>query len=319
MKLSFSKAMFLGVAFLVMFISCKKLGDLLNSEMSQFNSDSNALKGDLDQVDTDINDALGDMPGFGKNETGLSLSSSALCGVIIDTSDMDQNILYFNFDGTTPCFSPSRTRSGQIKVELIYGANWSNAGSVIRETFIDFKTTRLSDNKSITFNGEKTLKNLNGIDWIGFFFSTSSFRFQERALNIDVTFDNNQSAVWNSARITEWSYVQGNSTPGIQTPYIAFEASGDTSLNGTSTVDSWGTNRYQQDFLTYYNAGILSNTYCGLWRPNAGELVHEVAGDQYVLKLGVDQNGNPTSANCAYGFEISWDINGTANSQVFSY
>jgi len=94
---------------------------------------------------------------------------------------------------------------------------------------------------------------------------------------------------------------------------------GDTSLNGIATVDSWGTNRYGQPFVTYYNQELVSNTYCGLWRPNSGELVHEVDGDTYTLTLGVDQNGNAATGNCAYGFEVSWDINGTANSQVFSY
>jgi hypothetical protein len=319
MKLSFTKAMIYGCTMLVVLIACGKLGNLLNSEMTQFNADSNELKGELDQADTDINDALKDMPGFGKTGSGQSLTSSALCGVIIDTSDIDQNILYFNFDGTTPCFSPSRTRSGQIKVELISGSNWANAGAVLRETFIDYKITRLSDNKSITFNGEKTLTNLNGNDWLGFFLSYSTLKYAERALDIDVTFDNNQTAVWNSARITEWSYVQANSTPGIQIPFIKFEAVGDTSLNGIATVDSWGTNRYGQPFVTYYNQELVSNTYCGLWRPNSGELVHEVDGDTYTLTLGVDQNGNAATGNCAYGFEVSWDINGTANSQVFSY
>ncbi len=319
MKLSFTKAMIYGCTMLVVLIACGKLGNLLNSEMTQFNADSNELKGELDQADTDINDALKDMPGFGKTGSGQSLTSSALCGVIIDTSDIDQNILYFNFDGTTPCFSPSRTRSGQIKVELISGSNWANAGAVLRETFIDYKITRLSDNKSITFNGEKTLTNLNGNDWLGFFLSYSTLKYAERALDIDVTFDNNQTAVWNSARITEWSYVQANSTPGIQIPFIKFEAVGDTSLNGIATVDSWGTNRYGQAFVTYYNQELVSNTYCGLWRPNSGELVHEVDGDTYTLTLGVDQNGNAATGNCAYGFEVSWDINGTANSQVFSY
>lgn len=273
----------------------------------------------MNQADNDFNDALRDMPRFGKNESGFEFSSSPLCGVIIDTSDINQNILYFNFDGTTSCFSPSRTRSGQIIVELTSGANWNNARAVIRETFVNYKVTRLSDNKSITFNGDKTLKNLNGNNWLGFFLSYSSLKFQERAIGIDVTFDNNQRAVWSNARITEWSYVQANSTPGIQTPYIRFEANGDSTLNNTATVDSWGINRFGDSFVTYYNAAIVSNTYCGLWRPNSGELVHKVASDSYTLTLGVDQNGNPTSANCAYGFEVVWDINGTANSQVFSY
>lgn len=318
MNISIRTSLLTVVAAFALFTSCGKLQDLLNSNVRQFNEDSNELKGELDQADNDINDALGDI-GFGKNETGLSVSSSALCGCVIDTSDLDQDILYFNFDGSTPCFSPSRTRSGQIKVELISGSSWHNAGAVIRETFIDYKITRLSDNRSIEFDGEKTLKNINGNDWLGFFLSASTLAYQERALDIDVTFENGATAVWNSARVLEWSYVQANSTPGIQVPFISFRATGDTTLNGQGTTDSWGLNRFGQDFVTYYNSDIVSNTYCGLWRPKSGELVHEVDGDQYTLTLGVDQNGNPATGNCAYGFEVSWDVNGNANSQVFSY
>ncbi len=318
MNISFRKSMLVGSAFLMLFISCGKLKDLLNPQMTQFNEDSNEVKGHLDQADSDINDALSDV-GFGKNETGKSLTSSPLCGCIVDASQSSQNIIFFNFDGSTPCFSPSLTRSGQIKVELISGASWHDAGAVIRETFIDYKLTRLSDNRSIEFDGEKTLKNLNGNDWLGFFLSTNTLSYAERALNIDVTFENGETAIWNSARVTEWSYVQANSTPGIQVPFISFRAVGDTTLNGQATTDSWGVNRFGQDFVTYYNAEIISNTYCGLWRPKSGELVHEVNGDQYTLTMGVDQNGNAATGNCAYGFEVSWDVNGTANSQIFSY
>lgn len=318
MNVSFKKSMLIGSAFLVLFISCGKLKDLLNPQMKQFNEDSNELKGHLDQTDRDINDALSDI-GFGKNETGLSVSSSALCGCLIDTSAISQNILYFNFDGVTPCFSPSITRSGQVKVELINGTSWHQAGAVIRQTFIDYKLTRLSDNRSVEFDGDKTLRNINGNDWLGFFLSYSTLSYQERALNIDVTFEDGSTALWNSARVTEWGYVQANSVPGIQTPFITFRATGDTAMGGNAITDSWGVNRFGQDFVTYYNEEIRSNTYCGLWRPVAGELVHTVNGDIYTLTLGVDQNGNPSSANCAYGFEVSWDVNGTANSQIFSY
>lgn len=318
MNISFRQSMLLGSAFLVLFISCGKLEDILNPDMKKFNQDSNDLKLELDQVDQDINEHLSEF-GSGKNETGVSISSSPLCGATIDSTDYAQNILYINFDGVTPCFHPSRTRSGQIKIELISGSSWHQAGAVMRQTFTDFKVTRLSDNRSIEFNGDKTLKNLNGNNWIGFFLSASTLAFEERALDIDVTFDNGSTAVWNSARVTEWGYVQPGTTPGIQQGYITFRATGDTAMAGHSVTDSWGVNRFGQDFITYYNADINSNTYCGLWRPVAGQLVHEVEGNNYTLTLGVDQSGNPSSANCAYGYEVSWDINGNANSQVFSY
>ena len=300
-------------------VGCGKLRDLLDSQIEKHNSDSNTYKAELDQVDNDINEALADIEGFGKTEFSTEIFSSPLCGVTIDCTQIAQHILYFNFDGITPCFSPSRTRAGQIKVELVSGNQWGDANAVLEETFVDFKVTRLSNGRSIEFDGVKTLKNLNGHDWWQFILGNVDFAYESRANSMDVTFDNNQSAVWNHARTVTWSYNPAGSDPNVPYAYLGFSASGDTTLNGTSGVDSWGVNRFGSDFVTYYNQPLESNTYCGLWRFNSGQLVHEVDGDEYSLTLGVDQNGNPASTTCAYGFEVSWEVGNNTNSQVYSY
>jgi hypothetical protein len=305
----------------VLFVTgCKKDKEedpQLDSNISQFNSDANYYKSESDQADNDINNSLSNIPGIGRLTSNASVLSSPLCGVTIDTSQVANKIIIYNFDGVTPCFSPSRTRAGQIKAELTTGNHWGDQGSVLTITYINFKVARLSDNKSITFNGVKTLKNINGNNWLGFIASVSTLKYQERALNIDVTFDNNVHATWNSARMTEWSYVPANST--IPAARIAFTATGDTTINGQSTVDSWGVNRFGSAFTTYYNSPIVSNTYCGLWRFNSGELTHVVNNATFNLKLGVDQNGNPTPYACAYGYKVSWTVNGNSNSVVISY
>jgi hypothetical protein len=291
----------------------------LDGNVAQFNSDANYYKSESDQADNDINSSLSEIPAFGRLTSGAAVLTSPLCGVTIDSSQIANKILFYNFDGVTPCFSPSRTRSGQIKVQLTAGTHWSDPGSVLTLTYIDYKVTRLYDNKSIKFNGVKTLKNINGNNWLGFLMSSATLKYQERALNINVTFDNNLSAVWNSARITEWSYIQSTTNPNIPYSHIAFSAIGDTTLNGHSSVDSWGINRFNSAFTTYYNSPLISNTYCGLWRFNSGELVHLVNSNTFTLNLGVDQSGNPTPFACAYGFKVTWLINGVSNSVILSY
>ena len=314
--LKLSTAVLLSASVLV---GCGALKKLLDARVEQFNQDSNTYKAELDQADNDINDALADIDGFGKTSYHDEIFSSPLCGVTIDCTDVSQGILYFNFDGSTPCFSPSRTRAGQIKVELIAGNNWAQAGAVLKQTFIDFKVTHLSSGRSIEFDGVKTLKNLDGHDWWQFLLGQTDFSYESRSVNMDVSFDNVASAEWNHARTVTWSYHPAGSDPNIPYAYIGFEASGDTTINGTSGIDSWGLNRFGDDFITYYNQPLLSNTYCGLWRFNSGQLVHEVAGDDYTLTLGVDQGGNPSTGTCAYGFEVSWNVGNNSNSQVFSY
>lgn len=295
------------------------LKNLLDNKVQQFNEDSNKLKAELDNADKDINNALSDLPGFGKAEGASEVFSDPLCGVVIDTSQLSQNIVTFNFDGTTPCFSPSVTRSGQIVVELVGGTAWANPGAVLKETFIDYKITRLSDNKSIMFNGIKHLTNVNGHTWWQFLLGQTEFMYRERAFDIEVTFDNNETATWNSARTITWSYHPANTVAGIPYAHIGFKANGDTTYNGTATTDSWGVNRFNQDFVTFYNSEIRSNTYCGLWRPTQGELVHEVDGDSYTLTLGVNQSGSLATGTCAYGFKVAWTVNNNSNSAVFSY
>lgn len=319
MKTGFLKVSVAIVVAISLMVGCGALKKLLDAKIEQHNQDSNTYKAELDQADNDINDALADIDGFGKTDYHDEIFSSPLCGVTIDCTDVNQGILYFNFDGTTPCFSPSRTRSGQIKVELINGNTWAEAGAVLRQTFIDFKVTHLQSGRAIEFDGVKTLKNVDGHDWWQFLLGQTTFAYESRSTNMTVTFDNGATADWNHARTVTWSYHPANTVPGIPYAHIGFAASGDTTLNSTSGVDSWGTNRYGSDFVTYYNQPLLSNTYCGLWRFNSGELVHEVDGDDYTLTLGVDQNGNASTGTCAYGFMVSWNVGNNSNSQVFSY
>lgn len=310
-------ALLLATALIGMSLSSCKKDDKedvkLNEEFKQFNDDSNFYKGESDQADNDINNAIRDIPAFGR---GAGVQSSPLCGVTIDSTQLAQKILFFNFDGVTPCFSPSRTRDGQIKVQLTSGNYWSDVNAVLTITYINFKVTRLYDNKSITFNGVKTLKNINGNDWLGFLSSTSTLKYQERAYNIQVLFNSGATAIWNSARISEWSYDP--SGPG-GLPKIDIAFNGDTVLNGFTNVDSWGINRYGNPFTTYYTTPWISNTYCGLGRPIAGQLTHNVSSSNFVLTLGVDQNGNPSPYDCAYGFKVNWSVNGNTYVSVLSY
>ena len=299
--------------------SCKKREKeiALDEETKQFNEDANEIKSESDNVDNDINSSINNTSIGGRTSASYS---SELCGVTIDSSQIANKILFYNFDGSTPCFSPSRTRGGQIKVELINGNSWKDVGAVLKLTYINFKIIKLSNNKSIQFNGVKTLKNVNGINWFTFLTSASNFKFQSRALNINVTFENGDQAIWNSARITTWDYIAANVTPGIPYGYVKFTSNGDTIRNGISNIDSWGTNRNGQIFQTYYQSPWVSNSYCGFWRPVSGNLSHQVGIYNLGLQLGVNQNGDPSTLTCAYGYKVSWTpLGGTLQTLINSY
>ncbi len=288
-----------------------KKDNKLDEKTQQFNKDANMVKAEGDQIDNDINNALNDIPSMGGRKDGIE--SSPLCGCTIDSSQLANKILFFNFDGITPCFSPSRTRSGQIKVQLTSGNKWADAGAVLTITFINYKITRLSDNKSVMFNGVKTLKNINGNDWLGFLLGNTIFKYKERAYNVLLTFEDNAQATWSIARISTWKYAPAETK-------ITFTAEGDTTMNGLDKVDSWGVNRYNYNFTINYNNPWISNTYCGLWRPTSGEVVYKIVDNDFKLTLGVNQNGDPSTLTCAYGYKVVWtNSSGNMVSAVFSY
>ncbi len=297
--------------------SCRKAKADLDSQEKQFNQDQSDYKNASDQTDNDVNNELSNYSAFGRLQQGASTLSSPMCGVqTIDTSLLaSQKIIVFTFDGVTPCFSPSSTRSGQLKVQLLAGNHWTDANAVLQITYINYKITQLSNSHSIMFNGSKTLTNVNGSNWLTFLLGTSTFKFRERALNIAVTLSdgsNTANATWNSARLTEWSYTPS----GAQ---VNFTSNGDTTLNGYSTVDSWGVNRFSQAFTTNFNSPWMSNSYCGFWRPTGGEFVHHVNGNTFTFTLGVDQSGVASSLQCAYGFKVAWASGNNTNSVVLSY
>jgi hypothetical protein len=319
MKTSILKIAFVVISFSAIMVSCGAFKKLLNPNVQKFNEDYNTYKSELESLDSDLDNALKDIEGFGKTDQTSGIASSPLCGVTIDCTLISQGILIFNFDGVTPCFSPSRTRSGAVQVELINGNNWADAGAVMKQTFIDYKVTILSNNRSIEVNGIKTLKNVNGHDWWGWILGNVDHTYESRAFDVQVVFDNGQTAVWNHARTSTISWNPANADPIVTSAHLAYSVNGDTTLNGVPTVDSWGTNRFGDAFTTRYEEPITSNTYCGLWRFSTGRLVHEVAGDDFTLDLGVDQQGNHASTVCAYGFQVSWNVGNNSNSAVFSY
>ena len=166
---------------------------------------------------------------FGRVRKSAGITSD-LCGITIDTSQIVQKTLLFNFDGITPCLSPSRTRAGNVKVQLTSGTSWSNANAVLTYTFINFKVVRLKENKIVTLNGTKTVKNVNGSDWLSFLSGTATIKYQERSLNLQATFNGGSVANWNVARVTECSY-----RPSDQR--ITFKVNGNSTLEGFANVD----------------------------------------------------------------------------------
>lgn len=270
--------------------------------------DNNDFKAEGDQANTEVTDALSNF-GTINGRTAVKV----VCGCSIDSIGF--RTIRLSYDGITPCGSPSRTRAGKITAQLIQGNRWFNQGAVLKITFDQYTVTRLRDNVSWTFIGDKYLTNVNGTNWLRFVGQLDSLLYRERATNMMILHSGGATTIYNIARTTTWKYVK---QPNRE--YIQFAALGDTSINDLPNVDTWGTSRFNKSFTNHYTSRWVSDTYCGLWRPRSGEIQHRSDGNQVNLTLGVNQQGNPSTLDCAYGWKLGWNLaNGNSGSKVFSY
>jgi hypothetical protein len=294
--------------------SCSKVKTDTNADPNakQHNEDVSNTKTESDNVNTDVNLLLREISGFGKREAGEAIS---ICGATIDSSHQFDPVpmVIITFDGTTVCGSPSRKRSGEIKVELIQGNKWSDQGAKLKVTHTNYKVTFVTlNNHYVTFNGIKYLTNLTGFDWFTYLFSGSlTATIKERSDNMLVTFENGQEASWNSARLSTWE-ITGYST-------IVATVNGD-SINGNKTIDSWGVTRFGTAFTTEMVTPWKSGTACGWWKPTQGKYTSTTDNFTVTATFGVDNNGNPASG-CPGYFKLGWTIlsSGTSGEAVIGY
>jgi len=304
-KIAFLVATSLFVAFLG---SCSKLTNTSKADPNaqQHNEDLSNTKSESENLNTDIINVLKDVKGFGKTDETVAIS---ICGATVDTSQQYASTptVLINFDGTTACGNPPRKRAGQVKVELIQGNKWSDAGAKLRVTHTDYKVTFINlNNHYLTYNGVKYLTNLDGFDYLSYYFSGSlTARVKERSDNITVTFENGSTESWNFARLSTWQ-VSNYST-------ITATVNGD-SINGSKVIDSWGTTRFGTAFTTEMITPWKSGTACGWLRPSQGKYTSTTDNFTITATCGVDKNGNSVNNGCtAYGYKIEWDYkNGTA-------
>ena len=299
------------------FASCKKLDGTIfttaDPNAKQHNDDVSDTKSESDNVNSDVNNALTNMSAFGKNQ---QIQAISICGATIDSSQQNATIpsITITFDGTTVCPNPNRIRSGSIKVELIAGTHWTDAGAQLRITHNNYKVVFTGlNNHYLTFNGIKYLTNVNGINWLTLYLGSSTATLKERSYHMQVTFDNGQSEYWSTARSSTWGI---NNYSEIYTI-----VNGDTSIGG-QTVDSWGTTRFGTAFTTYMISPWKSNSTCGWWRPTSGQYTSKTTNFTITATFGVDVSGNTVSTHCAaYGFKLNWTLlpGNTGGTAIISY
>jgi hypothetical protein len=292
--------------------SCQKVDPTnrtADPNAKQHNEDVSNTKSESDNLNTEVNNALASISGFGKTDLTEAFS---VCGASIDSSQQfaATPTIIFTFDGTTTC--NNRIRAGEVKVELIQGAKWSDVGAKLRITHTNYKVTFPSlNNHYVTFNGTKYLTDVNGIDWLGVYFGSKTVLLRERSYDMTVTFENGQTSTWKTARTSEW---------GLAGAQVYATVNGDTTING-KTVDSWGVTRFNTNFITEMIQPWKSGTTCGWWKPTQGKYKSTTDNFSVTATFGTDNTGRQVSSGCAYGFKLEWTIDNPSSSgnAVLSY
>ena len=218
-----NKVLFLQLLVSLFLFSCKKDEETKPEPDSQSLSqveDNNDLKSESDQTNTDVTDAIGNFSSLNGGRLAVANAKKTICGCIIDSAQLGSRVLILNFDGTTPCGSPSRTRGGTIRVELVQSNSWAQAGARLKITHNNYKVTRLRDGKSWTINGDKYLNNVLGSNWFGFLAGTDSLLYRERSSNMNILFSGGATTTYSIARLTSWKIARKS---GIA-DYIQFSA-----------------------------------------------------------------------------------------------
>jgi len=211
----------------------------------------------------------------------------------------DTTIYIITYNGNN-CWN-TRSRTGKIIVKKLTSIPWSQAGTTIWVTYLNYKVTKGSTNKSVTLNGTKTYKNVSG-GIVG----DGTNVIHEAIGSMQLTFDDNTTRIWNISRRRTFT---GNLSQ------LVLSTDGFGSSAGYSNLETWGTNRKGELFYTQINQTVIRKiSSCGL-DPVSGIVEHSIPSDNKsaTITYGYDINNQPVpeaSSNCPDKYKLDWIKNG---------
>lgn len=320
----------IGFAGMLIFSSCKKKEDKteqpatpeVSTPSTESGADNRDAQSENDAALSDINDVVGNsrMAGKGTDVSGTQGVTGDICGLSIDSVNISAGSITFNYTGVS---CNNRTRTGAIKVSLYSGTKWKNAGTILKIDYINYKVTRTSDKKSITFNGTQYLTNISGGTWWDLFILKTTTSLVSTVTEgvtgnggnpILLTFNDGKTATYNINRKITYTYPNN---------IITVTAEGIGSSNGLNNLENYGTARNGDAFTSQVTVPIVWNITCG-GAVLKGEVSLKNTTNSAELKFnyGVDVNGNNVTVgqnDCPYGWKLTWTANSQSFSKVFGY
>ncbi len=266
----------------VVLTSCRRDRDNLETYKSMFglHSDDNArVSNELDLVASDASNTISAAPIMsGGKIDGLG----DLCDAIVTYDTLgDNRQVTINYNGTN-C-QGNRSRVGTVIITIPLGTLWNQAGSIATVTINNLKITRLSDNKSITLNGIKTITNVSG-GLVQNLSSLSSITHTVSSTNMSIAFDDGTQRLWNIARQRVFTYNNG----------IVLTITGTHSENGVVGIAEWGITRNGSEFIAQITQPLVIRQDCD-FRLTSGQKVFTRLEKTVTVSFGLDGDGNPTT------------------------
>lgn len=297
--------------------SCKKKR-AFNEEDAQSTVDARTVQGQNDEAVKDVNIAIMEQAlirGRAVSETGeTGTLGTELCGLSLDTSQVFSGIIKLNYNGTE-CYGLKRTGSIRVTVQSYPLSKWKHSGCTIKMDFEAYTVTRVSDGKSVRFDGVQYLTNISGNTWFELRYLNASSLVQILTGNdLTVTFDGDNTAVFNFNR--RMTYTISNFITSCRVEGLG-------SHNELSNLENWGETRDGNVFTSQVSSPYVWKTSCGAVAPVEGEVIIKVDTKHFDLKckFAVDEEGNDVSGDspCPYGWKVSWSHKKKTNTRVFGY
>ena len=136
---------------------------------------------------------------------------------------------------------------------------------------------------------------------------------------MSVTFDDGTVRTWSGA----WKRTLSGALNGTNF-VVTVSVAGDTTINGFSYAETWGTTRSGDAFVTTLNPPVVFNSIC-LNKALSGVKTINVTNTTigtFVLTItvGVNSDGTATTTGCPYGLKLNWtDLQSQPQQLVLEY
>ncbi|GAB4093495.1 hypothetical protein [Flaviaesturariibacter terrae] len=274
----------------------------ITEQLTQHSDDQSRVSNDFEDVDNDINATVESNNAFGRvDNSSRTLSLPCDATVSFDSTSTERRMI-LTFTGDT-CH-PYRTRVGTIYVSQPRQQRWGQPGATLRDSIVNLRITRRSDNRSITVNGTRTHTNVSGGRLFNMPVGATIVHTVDASMTI--TFDDGSQRQWQMARKRTYTH------PTMAALNIAI--SGNHSDGSVTDIAEWGTNRYGNAFTTRITTPLRLRSECN-FRVGEGQVLHTGLAHSLQVTYGLDANGNPTGCpgTAAYYYKAVW-TNAAGNS-----